>query len=81
MDEFAGQEGVFGYHMWAQALLEVGGKPTWVDLDATLDDQTPCDATHILLATTDLGETGVNNAMVNLAPLLGRLRISVESSD
>ncbi len=81
VDEFAGQKNVFGYHMWSQALLEVDGTPTWVDLDATLGDETPCDATHILLATTDLGEAGMNNAMVNLAPLLGRLRIGVESAE
>lgn len=80
VDQFAGQQGVFGYHMWAQALLERDGKPTWVDLDGTLGDDTPFDAAHILLATTDLGDSGIDNAMVNLAPLLGRLRIEVESA-
>jgi hypothetical protein len=77
VDSFAGAEEVFGYHMWAQALLTIDGKPRWVDLDATLPKDTPFDATHVTLATSDL-EDGVGAMdLASIAPLLGTLRIEV----
>lgn len=78
-DAFAGSRNIFGYHMWTQALLEVNGKPTWVDLDGTLGDDTPTDATHIALAVSSLGDGEAQNALIALASIIGRLRISVES--
>src|SRR5262249_13057871 len=48
-------KGIFGYHMWAQALLEKNGNPTWMDLDGTLPIGA-FDATHIALATSALAE-------------------------
>jgi len=75
---FAGATDVFGYHMWAQALLEVDGTERWVDLDAVLDDE-PFDATHIALVVTPLEEGQGPTAMAAMAPLLGRLQIKVES--
>ena len=78
VDEFAGEESVFGYHMWAQAWYggdAAGGR--WVDLDATLGDATPFDATHITLARSVLADDTVMNDMMNMAPMLGRLSIRV----
>ncbi|MGD9690743.1 MAG: transglutaminase family protein [Phycisphaerales bacterium] len=88
VDEFGGQKGVFGYHMWAQAWLPVGdekegeaGGSRWVDLDATLPGATAFDATHITLGLSALGEGQNENFMVALAPLIKRLRITVEGSE
>ncbi|MEO1130059.1 MAG: transglutaminase-like domain-containing protein [Planctomycetota bacterium] len=75
VDQFVGERSVFGYHMWAQALLDVDGVPSWVDLDAAVR---PMDATHIAISTTDLGDATVNS-MVTLATIMGRLSIDVES--
>ena len=81
-DSFAGSRDIFGYHMWTQALIEIDGTPTWVDLDATLPTWMGFDATHIAIATTPLDDNVTSdNAMLELAPLLGRLRISVESTE
>ncbi len=79
-DSFAGREAIFGYHMWAQAILEVDGKKTWVDLDGTLPEGTPFDATHIVLATSALGDGQTQNTLVALAPSLGKLKITVEAT-
>lgn len=78
VDGFAGEQTVFGYHMWAQALLEVDGQKRWVDLDAALSADEPSDATHIALAPTSLSEDDTTNSLVKLAPLIGTLKISVE---
>lgn len=78
-DRFAGSDDIFGYHMWTQAYLEINGKPRWVDLDATLPDTLPLTATHIALAVTGLPDENRINALVELAPLMGRLAIKVES--
>lgn len=75
---FAGESDIFAYHMWSQAYLEVDGKPRWVDLDATLPDPMPITATHIALAVTGLPDADRINALVELAPLMGRLKIHVE---
>lgn len=79
VDRFLGRDGVFGYHMWTQALLEVDGAKRWVDVDATLPDGRPADATHIALAVSALSEGDMINSMAALAPVLGRLRIEVEA--
>lgn len=73
VDEFGGQKNVFGYHMWTQALIE----GHWVNLDATLPDATPYDATHITLSTSSLNEGQVQNFLIANAPLIGRLKIEV----
>lgn len=79
VDAFEGAEEIFGYHMWTQALLPVNGQPTWIDLDATLPDATPFDATHIALGVSPLSDGELQDAFVAIAPLLGRLSIQVES--
>jgi len=80
-DSFGGSRDIFGYHMWTQALLEVDGRMTWVDLDATLGPKTPTDATHIALATAALGDAEPTNPLIALVPLLGRLEVSVEHAE
>jgi transglutaminase-like putative cysteine protease len=79
-EEFQGRQGVFGYHLWAQAWLAPapGAPARWVDLDATLPGPRAFDATHILLGTSALGDDQFENTMVKLAPLMGRLKIKVE---
>lgn len=78
-DQFAGAESVFAYHMWTQALLPIGDTMTWVDLDATLPDATPFDATHIALGLSDLGDGAVDAGFMSIASLLGTLKIEVET--
>jgi hypothetical protein len=78
VDSFAGAEGgIFGYHMWTQALMKDGAGERWVDLDPTLGPENVFDATHIALATSLLDDKDAMNSMVSLAGLLGRLKISV----
>lgn len=77
-DAFAGSEDIFGYHMWAQGLMTVDGAPRWVDLDATLDESTPFDATHIALGVTALPEGELATSLSAMATTLGRLKIAVE---
>lgn len=81
VDSFAGAEAVFGYHMWAQALLEIDGEMCWVDLDATLPGALDYDATHIALGVSALKDGEAINGLIQIAPMLGRLAISVESLD
>ncbi len=78
VDEFLGSSGVFGYHMWTQALLEDKGQTRWVDLDPTLGSLGVFDATHIALVHSFLDDDGAMNSMVSLAGMLGRLKIAVE---
>jgi hypothetical protein len=78
-DSFAGSRDIFGYHMWAQALLDGPHGPQWVDLDATFPPEIVFDATHIAIAHYDLGDVTLNESLVNLARVLGLLKIKVES--
>lgn len=77
--DFIGSQDIFGYHMWTQAYLDTPDGPRWVDLDATLPDGIPYDATHIALDVSDLSDEETVNAMIALAPLLGRIDIAIES--
>lgn len=87
VDDFAGKQGVFGFHMWAQALVpgtgadggaKADGSRVWVDQDATLPHQA-FDAAHIALAVTAMGDEDRVNALASIAPLIGRLTVEVES--
>ncbi|MBI1191114.1 MAG: hypothetical protein GC200_10595 [Tepidisphaera sp.] len=80
-DAFAGGTNIFGYHMWAQALVEENGKRHWVDLDATFPDIRPFDATHIALGYSALEDGDPVAGMSSLASLLGRLSVKVEKVD
>lgn len=77
---FAGQSDIFGYHMWAQALLEVDGRMCWIDLDGTLNETT-FDATHIALAVSALGDNQTYEALAPMATMIGRLSIKVDSAE
>jgi transglutaminase-like putative cysteine protease len=77
-DRFAGEQHIFGYHMWTQALLEINGKPAWVDLDATLRE-VAFDATHIALMVSALRDGEAAASMSALIPLIGRLEVRIES--
>lgn len=79
-EEFAGERGVFAYHMWTQALLEVDGRRRWVDLDATLPAPTPMDATHIALVVTGMGEGESTEVFLAIASLMGRVGVKVEAA-
>jgi len=85
VDEFGGKKGVFGYHMWAQAWLPDGedakGPHGWVDLDGTLRGGRVFGAGHIALGVSSLSDAEPQNFMVTLAPLLGRLKITVEETE
>lgn len=80
VDQFIGQEQIFGYHMWTQALLDVGGEMTWVDLDATFGPDESMDATHIALSVSALDEGSVVNSIAAQAPLMGQLEIEVHET-
>jgi hypothetical protein len=79
-DQFAGEREIFGYHMWAQGLIEVDGHHSWLDFDAALGDRR-FDATHIALATSALPDVDATNALSALIPLIGRIQIRVESTE
>jgi len=80
VDSFAGQDNIFGYHMWAQALVQKDGATKWSDVDAALSPTEPFDATHITLAPTSLADGDMANSLVRLAPLIGTLKIRVEET-
>jgi hypothetical protein len=79
-DQFAGEKNIFGYHMWAQALVEIDGDHTWIDFDAALGDER-FDATHIALAVSSLPDADATNSLTALLPMLGRVQIRVESAE
>ncbi|MHC4588143.1 MAG: transglutaminase-like domain-containing protein [Planctomycetota bacterium] len=70
-DSFLGREGIFGWHMWTQALID--GR--WVDLDATLPRR--YHAGHVLTGTSALGEGALAAELASSIMLLGNLRIEV----
>jgi len=80
-DQFAGHEGIFGYHMWTQAWIGHDGdgleQGQWIDFDATLPDGVRFDATHIALSVSDMNDGVVGNDLAALLPLLGNLEIEV----
>ena len=75
---FAGESGVFAFHMWTQALVETDSGARWVNLDATLPGGVSFDATHIAVATSALSDERSGDALLPVAELLGRLSIEVE---
>jgi hypothetical protein len=71
VDAFMGEEGIFGWHMWTQALID--GK--WIDLDATLPVR--YNAAHVLTTTSSLADgIGVGD-MASVIQLLGNIDIEV----
>ncbi len=78
VEEFAGERGVFGYHMWTEALLGEGDEARWVDLDATFPPALDFDVTHIALTVSDLSDADGIRSLARMTPMLGRLEIKVE---
>jgi transglutaminase-like putative cysteine protease len=77
-DGFVGQRNIFGYHMWTQAWLRDGDdKGRWLDLDATIDEEHPFDATHIAMALSAQENDSMTNDLVAMLPVIGRLSIRV----
>ena len=72
VDEFVGQKGVFGFHMWTQ--MHIGGQ--WVDLDAAMRE-TDCNPTHITVATSSLQDEGLLELAGPLLKVIGHLKIEV----
>lgn len=81
VDEFLGESGIFGYHMWTQALLNIDGAPTWIDLDAAIDDTHAFDATHIACSLVTYADSETIEAFQAIIPLMGSLDIKVESAE
>jgi len=78
VDEFTGKKNIFGYHMWSQAWIkdEKGAGGYWVDFDATLAEP-GFDAAHITLGVSAMSDGSLNNDMVKLVPVIGKLEIKV----
>ncbi len=70
-ESFLQQRGVFGWHMWTQALID--GK--WVDYDATLRRR--YHAAHVLTSTSDLNDGALSGALATTLQLIGNLEIDV----
>ena len=68
---YGAPNGVFGWHMWSQALVD--GK--WIDLDATL--QTPYSVGHIATLTTSLSDEDFGTEMGGILAIIGNLEIEV----
>ena len=72
VESFAGENDIFGYHMWTQAWIE--GR--WVDLDAMLPGA--FDAAHIALEVSALEDgDGFLGPTATLTEVMGRLSIEV----
>lgn len=84
-DEFLGQRGIFGFHMWTQAWLDGEGEGQgkggrWVDLDPSLPADGPdFDATHIALGTSAMSDDDATNDLIRMLPLMQKLTIKVEA--
>ena len=70
-DSFLGREGIFGWHMWTQGLID--GR--WVDFDATLNRR--YHAGHVLTGVSALGEGALAVELASSITLMGNLEIEV----
>jgi len=73
---FAGEEDVFGFHMWDQ--FYIGGK--WVDFDAALGES-DCSPTHLAVATSSLYRSSLAELSFGLLNIIGRLEIDIVEAD
>lgn len=74
MQNFGGQENIFGYHLWTQFFID--GK--WVDFDAALNES-ECSPTRIAFATSSLQNAGLADLSLPLLSRIGAIEIEVES--
>ena len=65
--------GIFGWHMWSQALID--GK--WIDLDATL--RTTYSVGHVATTMTTLADESLASEMVSIISTIGNLDVEVIS--
>lgn len=68
-------EGVYGWHMWTQAIVD----DHWIDLDATLP--VPFTIGHVLADTSSLSDESGIGDQYNLLALLGNMEIDVLEVD
>lgn len=81
-----GQPGVFGYHLWTQALVEGDAGPAWLDLDPTIPPEgwspkgkgPAADAARVALAVSPLADGERALTVDRIVPLMGRLRIEIK---
>ncbi len=73
--KYGAPNGVFGWHMWTQALVD--GK--WIDLDATL--QSPYSVGHIATVTTSLSDEDFAAEMSGIIATIGNLDVEVVEDD
>ena len=81
VERMGDQRGVFGYHVWTQAMIEdEAGGPVWIDLDAAIpaEEVGGFDATHIALGTGSFSAEDTGVSLVGIVGLFGKLRIEVE---
>ncbi len=71
ISNFPAPNGVFGWHMWSQALID--GK--WVDLDATL--KTPFSVGHIATTTSSLSDEDFAAEMGGIIATIGNLDVEI----
>jgi len=71
--EFAGERGVFGWHMWTQAILD----GAWVDLDATLPGPTAFHGGHLASGSSAQEHGAIDAEWAALVSLVGNLEIEV----
>jgi hypothetical protein len=72
VEQFLGQKGVFGFHMWTQMYID--GR--WVDFDAAMGES-DCNPTHIAVATSSLQSEGLMELVGPLLKVIGNLKIEV----
>ncbi len=67
--------GVFGWHMWTQALID----GEWIDLDATLLE--PFTVGHVATMTSSLSDEGMAEEMAGIMSTIGNLEVEVVEED
>lgn len=72
VNEFGGEQGIFGWHMWTQALID--GK--WVDFDAVLPNR--YNALHILTGVSSLDSGLGAEDMSSAILLIGNIDVRVD---
>lgn len=71
--EFAGEQNVFGWHMWTQAIVD----GQWLDLDATLPGGHRFHGAHIATGTSAQDQGALDGAWASLIGLMGNLSVEV----
>ena len=71
IQNYGGPNGVFGWHMWSQALID----NKWVDLDATL--HTPFSVGHIATLTSSLSDEDFGAEMGGIIATIGNLEVEI----